>query len=144
MGAYDHKQGVLTINGVRIEGFADATDAFMLEPDSEAGERTTGADGRSVWIVNNNGAAKVTIKLLQHTPSAKFLSDLHDTQMRGIKAFVPIDLEFRDLINEDTVSARRGFFVDRKKFTRGNGSNDNEFTISFESYSAKLERGAWQ
>lgn len=56
---------VLTVNGIRIEGFG-VTDAIMIARDEDSFTKTVGADGEVTKSSTNNDSGTITITLMQN------------------------------------------------------------------------------
>ena len=59
----------------------------------------------------------------------------------ALKQFFPITLSIRDLINDDVVTASKGYFTTPAQYVRGNGHNAETWTIVFEQMTMNLEKG---
>src|SRR5690606_14326038 len=141
MAIYDHNQLSVLINGYEIRDWADGADVLKLEFAKAAGEMKMGSNGSGVFVANADRSATLTLKLKQHSPDNKFLNKLRVLQDSNLKAFLPLTLEVRDLLNEDLVSATKGYFTTRPSYTRGNAVNDTSWVIVFERASVNLEQG---
>lgn len=74
--------GVLSINGVDIVGFADGENALDF-PNTDISAIRRGADGSSVSGGTGNFGGPLTISLLQNSPSFKFLMGLVQAKKFG-------------------------------------------------------------
>ena len=141
MALYDHKQSVLVLNGYEITAFTDAADALSITESVDAGAYTIGANGKGVFVTNNNESGTLTIKLLQHSADNQYLSALRNQQRAAIKSFTPIEMYFKDTLNGDESVGQRGFFTSPVPLSRGNAHNDTTFVIAFEKLRSKLAAG---
>ena len=141
MAVFDPKQVVVLLDGREISDWADGSDVISAEHSAGAGEYTIGANGKGVFVANPDKSLKLQLKIKQHSEDNKFLTDLFYKQKNSIKTFTPVTLSIRDLINDDTVTAVKGYFVDAHTYVRGVGHNAVTHTIVFESGEIKLETG---
>ncbi|AVK08189.1 MULTISPECIES: phage structural protein [Pseudomonas aeruginosa group] len=141
MAIYDHNQLSVLLNGYEIKDWADGADTVKFAFAKDAGEMLIGADGGGVFVASTDRSGKLTLKIRQHSEDNRYLNRLRALQDGNIKAFVPLTLEIRDLLNEDLVSATRGYFTTRPEYTRGAGHNATTWTIVFERASVNLEKG---
>lgn len=70
---FDPKQGVLTIGGVPIGGFADGT-YISIERSSNTFEKVSGADGEVSRAKSNDYSGSLALTLAQTSPSNDVLS----------------------------------------------------------------------
>ncbi|AOJ86729.1 hypothetical protein WS87_08610 [Burkholderia sp. MSMB0856] len=143
MAVFDPKQVSVLINGVPIDDWSDGADVIQAEYNTDAGATTIGANGKGVFVASANQSGKVTLKIKQHSPDNKYLNGLRTQQETRLKSFTPLELNIRDLLNEDVVTASKGFFTTRPKFARGDGHNPTEWVIEFETLNMELEKGLW-
>ncbi|MBP6018798.1 MAG: DUF3277 family protein [Burkholderiaceae bacterium] len=138
---FDPKLHSVLINGYEINGWAKGGDVVSYVYNSDAGALTVGARGGGVFVANQDRSTTLTLKLLQHSPDNKFLQRLSSVQRNDLKAFVPLTLAIRDLINEDRASGVTGFFTTLPGLVRGDTANDTTHVIVFTSGNIVLEDG---
>ncbi|BBT18113.1 MULTISPECIES: phage structural protein [Pseudomonadaceae] len=141
MAIYDQKQLSVLINGYEISDWGAGADVLKLAFTTDSGSMKIGSNGTGVFVANNDRSATLTLKLKQHSRDNKFLNSLRLLQEGNLKAFTPLTLEMRDLLNEDLISATRGYFTKRPEVTRGSEANDTTWTIVFERANVNLEQG---
>ncbi|WP_435635259.1 phage structural protein [Pseudomonas solani] len=141
MAIYDQNQLSVLINGYEIRDWASGADALKLAFNNAAGTLKMGSNGSGVFVANNDRSATLTLKLQQHSADNKYLNGLRALQDGNLKAFVPLTLEVRDLLNEDLISATKGYFTTRPEVTRGSEANDIQWVIVFERANVSLEQG---
>ncbi|MDN7790444.1 DUF3277 family protein [Burkholderia contaminans] len=141
MASFDPKQVSVLINGVPIDDWADGGDVIQAEHNADAGALTIGANGKGVFVANPDESGKLTLKIKQHSPNNKFLTGLQTQQRTNLKAFTPLELSIRDLLNDDVVTASKGYFTTLPKYVRGTAHNPHEWVIAFETMNIKLENG---
>ncbi len=122
--------GVLTINGVDIVGFADSENALDF-PNTDISAIRRGADGSTVSGATGNFGGPVNIMLLQNSPSFKFLMTL--TQARKFGAFVNMNGFYRHEVGGFSLSLLRGTITNAPTGpTFGTGAPPAKtFTIEF-------------
>lgn len=141
MAVFDPKEVVVLLDGREISDWADGADVISVEHSAAAGEWTIGANGKGVFVANTDKSVKLALKIKQHSEDNAFLTDLFYKQKNSIKTFTPMTLSIRDLINDDVVTAVKGYFTDAHNFVRGQGHNAITHTIVFENGEIKLEKG---
>lgn len=87
-----------TVDGQKIIGLADGDDAVMIERGADIGEGIVGAAGDSIFSQSADNSARITIKLLQTSPTNVLLSKRLAKQKRGgvIQSF---PFTYKDRIN---------------------------------------------
>jgi len=138
---FDPRQVSVLLNGYEISDWADGSDVIGYKAVTDAGAFTMGANGTGVFVVNPDKSHALALKIKQHSPDNKHLSDLFRQQREQIKGFTPFTLEIRDLLNEDVATGTGGFFTTPTEFTRGAGHNAHTWTIVFEVGDIKQEKG---
>lgn len=141
MAVFDPKQVVVLIDGREISDWADGADVISAVQNQDAGAWTIGANGKGVFVANPDASGKLTLKIKQHSDDNAFLSKLFNQQKSAIKTFIPLTLSIRDLLNDDVVTATKGYFTTPTGFVRGAGHNAQTWTIDFEEMTLNLERG---
>ncbi|AOF54432.1 hypothetical protein BKG91_09380 [Rodentibacter caecimuris] len=141
MAIFDPKQVVVLLDGKEIDDWADGSDVISALNQVDAGQLIIGADGSGVFIANPDKSGKLTLKIKQHSPDNAYLNKLFNQQKNSIKTFMPFTLAIRDLINDDVVTATKGYFTTPTPYTRGNGYNAQTWTIVFEQMTINLEQG---
>ncbi len=74
LSTFDFKQVSVSFNGQILSGFAEGDDAIMVEFDTEQWNLNIGADGEGTRSKSNNSAGKITLKLMQGSPSNDILN----------------------------------------------------------------------
>ena len=72
---YDPQQVVITVDGTAIGGYADGT-FISIEREEESFSKVVGADGAAARSKATNRSARITLTLMQTSPSNEFLSML--------------------------------------------------------------------
>lgn len=86
-----------TVDGQKVVGFADGDDVFTVEPGADIGEGLVGALGDSIFSQSADTSARITIKLLQTSPTHRLLSRRLQRQRRGTPSAFPV--AYKDRIN---------------------------------------------
>ena len=141
MAVFDPKQVIVLLDGKEISDWADGSDVISAVNQVDAGQLVIGANGTGVFIANPDNSGKLTLKIKQHSADNAYLSKLFNQQKSSIKTFSPITLSIRDLINDDVVTASKGYFTTPTDYVRGNGHNAQTWTIVFEQMTMNLEKG---
>ncbi|KUZ70671.1 MULTISPECIES: phage structural protein [Burkholderia cepacia complex] len=141
MASFDPKQVSVLINGVPIDDWSDGADVIQAEYNADAGTLTMGGNGTGIFVASADDSGKVTLKVKQHSPNSKYLNALRIQQQTNLKSFTPLELNIRDLLNDDVVTASKGYFTTRPKYTRGTSHNPTEWVMVFEKLNMDLEKG---
>jgi hypothetical protein len=141
MSRFDPKQVSVLIDGVLIDDWSDGSDVIDAKNATDAGALTVGANGTGVFVSNPDKSGTLALKIKQHSANNKYLAGRMAQQRNSLKAFTPVTLEIRDLLNEDVVTGVEGYFTTPPGFTRGNGHNPEVWTLVFVQLDIKLERG---
>lgn len=137
----DSSECVLSLNGVQLSDWADGADVIDVQWVDPASTYLAGADGGGIQILNPSKAIKLTIKVKQSGPDAKWLNDQYNLQRNNIRGFVPFVLQAKDLLNQDIAWGKKGYFTDGSPWTRGNGHNPTTFAIVFHQGGMQLTEG---
>ncbi|MFJ1118007.1 hypothetical protein, partial [Bacillus thuringiensis] len=89
----DSSECVLSLNGVQLSDWADGADVIDVQWVDPASTYLAGADGNGIQIMNPSKAIKLTIKVKQNGPDAKWLNDQYNLQRNNIRGFVPFVLQ---------------------------------------------------
>ena len=141
MAVFDPKQVIVLLDGKEISDWSDGSDVISAVNQVDAGQLVIGANGTGVFIANPDNSGKLTLKIKQHSADNAYLSKLFNQQKSSIKTFSPITLSIRDLINDDVVTASKGYFTTPTDYVRGNGHNAQTWTFVFEQMTMNLEKG---
>lgn len=137
----DSSEHVVNLSSYQIEDWADGADVINVEWVDSASQYLAGADGKGIQIMNPSKAIKLTLKVKQTGADAKWLNDQYNLQRNNIRAFTPLVLSAKDLLNQDSAWGKKGYFVDGTPWTRGNGHNATTFAIVFHSGGMNLTEG---
>lgn len=141
MAVFDPKQVSVLVNDYRIQDWADGTDVIVAQFQVDHGELRIGAGGTGVFVQNPDESGSLVLKIKQHTRDNAYLDSLRRLQRQNIKAFVPLELSIRDLLNEDVLTGAAGYFTTPPNYTRGTQANPTEWTMVFTQMTMRLERG---
>ena len=144
MAVFDPKQVSVLINDWRVTDWADGTDVIHAQFSVDHGALTIGAGGTGVFVQNPDESGTLTLGVKQHSPDNAHLDTLRRLQRANIKAFLPLQLSIRDLLNEDVVTGVQGFFTTPPEYTRGTSANHTTWTFVFGIMTMRLERGLWE
>ncbi|MCK3654220.1 hypothetical protein A4G19_12435 [Pasteurellaceae bacterium Macca] len=141
MATFDPKQVIVLLDGREINDWSDGSDVINATNQVDAGSMVIGADGRGIFIANPDKSGKLVLKTKQHSADNAFLSKLFNQQKNDIKSYTPVTLVIRDLLNDDVLSATKGYFTTPPTFVRGNGHNAQTWTLVFEQMTMTFEKG---
>lgn len=131
------------LNGVELTHFADGDDAVTMKFRADRAMDKIGADGRMAVSQNTDRSVEVTIKLMQTSPSNKYLGTLHDLQQGDAHAFPPLNLFAQDTYRQDRGVCSNGYISKFPDIVRGVGINTQEWTLVFERGAIRLEDSAF-
>ncbi|AKJ42831.1 phage structural protein [Pragia fontium] len=140
MAVFDPQQTVVILNGVVMSDWADGSDVISATRATDMGAMTIGADGKGIFIREPNKSGTLALKIKQHSADNKQFSEWA-RQQENLKTFVPFTLEIRDLLNEDQVTATKGYLTTLPGYVRGAGHNAQTWTIVFEKMDFRFEKG---
>lgn len=141
MSIFDPSQMSVIIDGRAITTWGEKGDMLMLTPGVPAGTYTMGADGKGVFVNDPDKSATLVLNLPQHSPDNKWLMQQQAIQRNAIRSFVPKSLEIKDLLNDDVVTASKGYFTEVPPYARGTNANNTVWTLVFETHSQNLAEG---
>lgn len=141
MSVFDPKEMVVLLNGREITEFGEKGNAIEFTPGVPAGTYTMGVTGKGVFINDPDKSGSLVLNMAQHSADNKWLNTQKQTQRESIRSFVPFTLEIKDLLNEDVVTAQKGYFTELPGFMRGTNVNNTRWMIVFETHSMALEKG---
>ena len=144
MAVFDPKQVSVLVNDYRLQDWADGTDVIVAKFQVDHGELKIGAGGTGVFVQNPDESGSLVIKLKQHTRDNAYLDQLRRAQRASIKSFVPLALSVKDLLNEDVLTGAEGYFTTPPDYTRGTSANPVTWTLVFQSFTMRLERGLFE
>ncbi len=101
MKTLDPKKLIITY-GDKISGFADGS-FVTIEPASDIWTKTTGADGLSTRVRQNDNTYRITITLMQSSDSNKFLGALSAADKLSGASVLPIMI--KDLTGTEMFAA---------------------------------------
>lgn len=105
---YDPDMYVVSMGGVRIQGFADG-EFFTYKRAAKAFERVTGTDGETARSKSNNKCMDLTVKLLQTSASNLYLSTLHNADLNGPNGAGVAPFLVQDLQGKTVLSAQQSW-----------------------------------
>lgn len=92
MQTYDAKKVIVTIGGNPITGFADGT-FLSIVPNADDFTKVAGADGNVARSKSNDKSFRVTLTLMQTSPSNDVLSSLRRADSIANAGIVPIQVK---------------------------------------------------
>lgn len=101
MYTYDPAKVVVNVGGVNLEGYADGT-FVTAERSSDTYTKSTGADGRTTRVKQNDKSGTITITLQQSSPSNNFLSSIMTLDETAGEGIVPVTI--KDILSSSLIS----------------------------------------
>ncbi len=128
VGFYNADQFVISMGGVRIQGFADGE--FMnIKPSRPKFERVVGVDGEVARGRNSDRTVEIKITLLQTSASNLFLSALLQTDMDAPNGAGVVPFLGQDISGNSIVTADQAWVVDFAELSYDRGPKTTEWTI---------------
>jgi hypothetical protein len=126
-GTYDPKAVIVTVDDLRIEGFAQDT---MVEFEKLAeSEAIVGADGHATVSKAPSRAKMVTLTLLETSPGYRILGDFWKEQESSVGALPARPFYLEDLINGDIVTDANAVLMEGPVLSKGARVGTREFKI---------------
>lgn len=122
---YDPKQVTVVFAGIPIDGFAE--DIYAVSKNEDAFNLRVGATGRSSRALNANESGRVTITLLQTSPSNALLSAQHELD-KATGDGVGV-LSIKDLSGGDRVFAQEAWIVKDPDMENNNEVGQREWVL---------------
>lgn len=134
-GAVAFTNGVLIltcepVGTEEVTGYSEGDDVLMLEFNEDLITRKTGADGESALSVGADRTATLTLKLLQTSPTNKFLSKVVAVQ-GNVPTFRPVSGLYQDASRQDIATMLFGFVKKHANIERGREAAEPEWEIEF-------------
>lgn len=133
---YDHRFFTVVIGDRAITGWADATDAFQINPTNAKGTLVEGIND-AIYVASNKNGRAVVLTLMQNHPDNGYLSSLSKAQDNP-KTFAPLTGYAKDTVNKDEYTFTKGYILDEPAIVRGNGHNNMQWTITFAQHTKNL------
>ena len=128
VGFYNADLYVISLGGVRIQGFADG-EFLTIKPSRPKFERTVGVDGEVARARNSDRTTECVIKLLQTSASNLYLSTLLQTDMDAPNGAGVVPLLMQDISGNSIVTADQAWIVDFPELSYDRGVKTTEWTI---------------
>lgn len=102
MFTYDPAKVVVNVAGVNLEGYADGT-FVTAERTSDTYTKSTGADGRTTRVKQNDKSGSITITLQQTSPSNNHLSAIMVLDESSGEGIVPVTI--KDILSSSLIAS---------------------------------------
>lgn len=128
VGFYNADQYVISMGGVRIQGFADG-EFCNIKPTRPKFERVVGVDGEVARGRNSDRTIIAKFILLQTSASNLYLSTLIQTDMDAPNGAGVVPLLMQDISGNSIVTAAQAWAVDFPELSYDRGVKTCEWTI---------------
>lgn len=132
MKVYSFKNTIVVVNGVEITGWSEGDDVIKISRLNDSASHKIGADGGMMMSISADKSGEFTFKLMQTSPSNKFLSSLMALQEGGALTFIPVSVLFQDLFRQDRAAGTAGYLKKPADISRGKEGQEQEWTIVVE------------
>lgn len=139
---YDLKQVIITIAGITLSGFGES-DAISFEWDGDLVEKTTTADGRTLYSRTNLKGCTATMVLSQQSRAIPLLMGLLETQ-HGVSIGIappvlpPQPFAMIDPSTGDGFFSLNSVFMNMPAPSKGKTVGEVEFRLHLEQANASL------
>lgn len=140
MKPYSFKNTIVVVNGNEIVGWSEGDDVIDIKRLVDSATHKVGAAGDMMVALTADRSGEFTFKLQQTSSSNNYLESLLALQENGADTFQPISVQFQDTFRQDMGSASAGYIKKPSDIKRGNGTNEQEWTIVVEKLT--LDYGA--
>lgn len=127
MKQYSFLNTVVLVNGVSIGGWDEGDDALKMSRRVNSANDKVGVDGEMTVSVSANRSGVLVFGLNQSSDSNAYLGGLVSSMENGI--FVPILVQFKDVVTGDLASGTQGYIVKPADMDRGDNSNRQDWQI---------------
>ena len=128
VGFYNADLYVISLGGVRIQGFADGEFA-NIKPTRPKFERVVGVDGEVARARNSDRTVEIKLMLLQTSASNLYLSTLLQMDMDAPNGAGVVPLLMQDISGNSVVTADQAWVVDFAELSYDRGVKTTEWTI---------------
>lgn len=125
---YSFRNVVVTIDGIKVNGFWEGDDAVTLAPNSDNATYVAGADGSGTVSYSADDAVRVTLRLKPESPANRYLETLfRDARQGDFGAGVPISV--RNVGNGEGGSAANAHVMIAPERAFGASQTVREWTL---------------
>ena len=132
MKAYSIQSNHVIINGIPVTGYAEGDDVITLKRRTPLATDKMGADGRMAVSISADRSGELKIKLMQTSPTNKYLAGLCALEQHGCQTFVPVLFGWLDEYRNDAGVGSVGYISEMPEIKRGAGVNEQEWTFIVE------------
>jgi len=138
LGIYSFVNVVLTIDGRRIQGFAEGDDVITIEPNTdELGTVMAGADGCNLVSYSADSAAIMTIKMQPQAPINRVFEGKVKQILSGGR-IIPFAVTFTDTSTGESGSATESVLLNRASMTHGRTATEREWRILLNNWNTNF------
>lgn len=132
---YDFKQVVVIFNGFQIQGYAEGAEV-SIEYNEDMFTLQVGADGPGTRSKSNNESGRVTLPLMQSSPSNDVLSAFADADRLSNAGTGP--LLIKDVSGRSLFTAEQAWIVKKPAANYGNEASAREWILETDVLIASL------
>lgn len=125
---FDPKQMPIVFGGVQMEGFSESTMA-KFEFESESFGDVVGVDGDVSRSKNMDRRAKLTISLMQTSPTNDLMSAMYNAGRLGVNGADVAAVRVEDLNGRLVIAGAEAWIMDTPKPTWGKTAQEYEWVI---------------
>ncbi len=127
---YDWNECQLSINFIKIDGFADGSGFVKMARRADSFTDKMTGDGKMIVSANTDRSGEITINLAQTSESNKYIAGLLAASEMGV--FVPVTVQFADSLNGDVGAGSLGYIKKPADMERSVESENQEWVIVVE------------
>lgn len=125
---FDPKQFPIVFGGVQMDGFGEST-MCKFEYDTESFSDVVGVDGEVSRSKNMDRRAKLTVTLMQTSPTNDLLSAMYNAGRAGVNGADVAAVRVEDLNGRLVISGPEAWIMDTPKATYGKSAGEYEWII---------------
>ena len=126
MKTYDPKKVIISLGTHSVTGYSDGT-FVSIEASGDGTSKKTGCDGEVVRSLDPDSSAKLSITLLQSSPTVAYCQQQYDKDKSTGEGFFPVLV--KDLKGGLVFSAKEGWVVKPPNREFGKEASDREIEI---------------
>ncbi|KKN04674.1 hypothetical protein LCGC14_1095070 [marine sediment metagenome] len=132
---YDPKSIIISVGTFVVEGFADGT-FVTVERNEDSFSVQVGSDGEAARSKSNNRSGRITIQILQSSPSNDLLSALHALDENSPSGDGIVPSIVKDLNGTSLYTAQHSWIVKGPSAEHGREATAREWVIETDDLTA--------
>lgn len=113
----------------RVTNWSDDNAALTIKRRTDSFSDKVGVDGRMAVFINADKTGEIGIKVMQTSPTNKYLNAVCRLAQGGASTFAPISMSFMDTYRQDKATGLFGYVKKPADIERGMEVKTQEWTI---------------